>query len=102
MPIGLPSQRPEPKSACTESSSPIERMISAEFGATGSLSRRWFHGFEVRDTGQPAICGEDRRHRRPSASTARSAAALERIEHRAAPRGRRLEQAEEEVPGGRA
>ena len=36
MPIREPSQRPEPKSACTPLSTPIEAMIVAEFAATGS------------------------------------------------------------------
>ena len=39
IPIGPPSQRPEPKSALIEPSSPIERTITAESGATGSVSR---------------------------------------------------------------
>src|SRR6476660_3708375 len=76
-------------------------MISAEPGATGSLSTRWFHGFEAGKTGQPAIfaCSLP-----PAPLTSTSAATntghLERIEHRASA-GRRLEQAEEQVTGRR-
>ena len=44
IPIGLPSQSPEPKSAWTWSSSPIERTIASESAATGSRSTRWFQG----------------------------------------------------------
>src|SRR5215471_5146799 len=84
MPIGCPSQRPEPKSACTGESRPIAAIISAEFGATGSLSTRSFHGFEAGKTGQPAIVGVAGAP--PSASTA-SRSGLKRIEHRAPPRG---------------
>src|SRR2546426_1420329 len=96
MPVGLPSQRPEPKSAWTGASRPIERIIAAEFGATGSLSTRWFQGFAAGKTGQPAISGGPAVPP-PSAATARRAAALERIEYGVPPR-RGLEQAEEQVP----
>ncbi len=44
MPIGRPSHVPEPKSACTVSSSPIERTMASELAATGSASTRWFVG----------------------------------------------------------
>src|SRR3954454_13287862 len=44
MPIGAPSYRPEPKSACTLPELPIERTIAPEFFTSGSLSTRWFHG----------------------------------------------------------
>src|SRR5438105_7663333 len=103
MPIGCPSQSPEPKSACTGASSPIERIIAAEFGATGSLSTRWFHGFEAGKTGQPAISGEAPgaasntvllASRRPTRTRN-----LERIQHRV-PSRCGLEQAEEYVAGG--
>src|SRR5919201_2826069 len=52
IPIGPPSQRPEPKSACTPVFNPIERIIVAEFAATGSLSTRRFQAFEAGKTGQ--------------------------------------------------
>src|SRR4051812_614502 len=55
MPIGLPSQSPEPKSACTWSSSPIERTIASERAATGRWSTRWFVGSDAPNSGQPAI-----------------------------------------------
>src|SRR4051794_19761300 len=54
MPIGRPSQRPEPKSACTPSSSPIERTMASESGATGSASTRWFVEKSAGNRGQPA------------------------------------------------
>ena len=44
IPIGEPSQRPEPKSACRPVSAPIEAMTAAELAATGSLSTRRFQG----------------------------------------------------------
>ena len=44
IPIGEPSQRPEPKSACRPVSTPIEAMTAAELRATGSLSTRRFQG----------------------------------------------------------
>src|SRR5947199_8973012 len=54
MPIGLPSQVPDPKSACTPLSRPIEATIAAEFDATGSLSRRRLIAKELVNTGQLA------------------------------------------------
>src|SRR2546430_12819623 len=57
MPISEPPQSPEPKSACTPTSVPIEAMIWAEFAATGTLSTRWFHGFVAGKSGQPPIVG---------------------------------------------
>src|SRR6187551_3517348 len=36
------------------SAGPMERTIASEFGWTGSLSTRWFQGFEAGNTGQPA------------------------------------------------
>ena len=61
MPIGEPSQRPEPKSAWSPVSVPIEPMIAAEFWATGSLSTRRFHGFVFGKTGQRGGGGEAKR-----------------------------------------
>src|SRR4051794_15127150 len=58
MPMRDPSQRPEPKSACTGESRPMLRMSVAELFATGSVSTRSFHGLEAGKTGQPAIVGE--------------------------------------------
>src|SRR5581483_11796288 len=89
------------KSACTGSSSPIERMISAEFAATGRSSTRWFHGFDAGKTGQPAIVGCCCPPPAPvtRATTAANTGSLERIEHRVPPRGG-LEQPEEQEPGG--
>src|SRR4026207_1665764 len=52
IPIGAPSQSPEPKSAGPLPFAPIERTISSEFAATGSVSTRWFHGLDLGKTGQ--------------------------------------------------
>src|SRR5262245_10931629 len=52
IPIGAPSQSPEPKSAWTLPPAPIERTISSEYAATGNESTRWFHGFDFGKTGQ--------------------------------------------------
>src|SRR6266540_2601212 len=57
IPIGAPSQRPEPKSACRPVPAPIEEMISAELPATGSVSTRWFQGFVFGKTGQRGAAG---------------------------------------------
>ncbi len=56
IPIGPPSQSPEPKSACMWSSSPIEATSRSESGATGSLSTRWFQGLAAGNTGQAGAC----------------------------------------------
>src|SRR5215213_6512282 len=60
MPIGLPSQRPEPKSAWTLSSSPIERTIAPEFAATGRWSTRSLPGKDGPNSGQPTRAAEAR------------------------------------------
>src|SRR6185312_14566038 len=52
IPIGPPFHVPEPKSACTGASSPIEAISRAESRATGSLSMRWFHALLAGKTGQ--------------------------------------------------
>src|SRR5262245_47287122 len=57
IPIGPPSQSPEPKSACTLPFAPIERTISFEFAATGSVSTRWFQGLDFGKTGQRGADG---------------------------------------------
>ena len=57
IPIGPPSQRPEPKSACMWSSAPIAATIRSDSAATGSLSTRWFQGLEAGKTGQAGACG---------------------------------------------
>src|SRR4051794_15092926 len=72
MPMGPPSQRPEPKSAWTLVVAPIEATIAAESAATGSASTRWFHGFEAGDTGERL---GPRRRRAGAARTATSATA---------------------------
>src|SRR5438067_538852 len=58
MPIFEPSQRPEPKSAWTPVSTPIEAMIVAEFAATGRVSTRWFQTLLAGKTGQPPSVGD--------------------------------------------
>src|ERR1044072_7453563 len=57
MPIGEPSHSPEPKSAWRPVEAPIELTIAAEFAATGSLSTRWFHGFDFGKTGHLGAAG---------------------------------------------
>ena len=54
MPIGPPSQSPEPKSAWIPPSIPIERTIAFESAATGSVSTRWLVAKEEGKSGQPA------------------------------------------------
>jgi hypothetical protein len=55
IPIGRPSQRPDPKSAWKVSSSPIERTMVVESGATGAWSTRWLVAKLGPNSGQPAI-----------------------------------------------
>jgi hypothetical protein len=55
MPIGLPSQRPDPKSAWKWSSSPIERTIASEPAATGRRSTRSLVVKLGPNSGQPAM-----------------------------------------------
>ncbi len=52
-----PSHNPEPKSACTWESIPIDATIAAEFDATGSASTRWFQTLVAGKTGHPPIVG---------------------------------------------
>ena len=60
MPIGPPSQRPEPKSACTAQAAPIERTIVREFCRTGRLSTRLFQTFVLGRSGRSARPGAAR------------------------------------------
>jgi hypothetical protein len=46
IPIGAPSQSPEPKSGWSVSSGPIDPMIASELAATGRRSTRLFHTFD--------------------------------------------------------
>ena len=48
-----PSQRPEPKSACTVPPTPIDEITAAESPATGSLSTGAFQTLDAGKTGQP-------------------------------------------------
>src|SRR4051794_9939855 len=57
IPIRLPSQSPEPKSAWAVASRPIERIIVTESFATGSRSTATFHGLVAGNTWQPPIVG---------------------------------------------
>lgn len=50
MPIGRPSQRPEPKSAWTFPPAPIDPTIADEFPATGRRSTRLFQTLEAGKT----------------------------------------------------
>ena len=54
MPIGPPSQRPEPKSAWRFRPAPIDPTIADELPATGSASTRLFQTLEAGKTGH---CG---------------------------------------------
>ena len=79
IPIGPPSQRPEPKSACMWSPAPIAATIRSESGATGSLSTRWFQAFVAGKTGHAAAPGSRDAEAAPTASRqsrARAAAGL--------------------------
>ena len=61
IPIGAPSQSPEPKSACMLPPAPIAPTIAAESLATGSESTRSFHGLDagkIPHFGAAARCGE--------------------------------------------
>src|SRR5437764_4206211 len=60
IPIGPPSHVPEPKSACTGESSPIEAISCAESEATGSVSTRSFHALLAGKTGQCRAAGRRR------------------------------------------
>src|SRR3954467_4969258 len=57
MPIGPPSQRPEPKPAWRPGWAPSGAIRRCESAATGSLSTRSFHGLVVGKTGQPPAPG---------------------------------------------
>ena len=52
-----PSQRPEPKSACTCPPTPIDAITAAESAATGSVSTCAFQTLEAGNTGQPPSFG---------------------------------------------
>ena len=52
-----PSQRPEPKSACTVPLTPIDAITAAESAATGSLSTGAFQTLDAGKTGQPPSFG---------------------------------------------
>ena len=83
IPIGAPSQSPEPKSAWTLPLAPIERTISSEFAATGSASTRWFHGFDFGKTGQRGADGHLEGARRRAAEQERAEAQQQdRTSHR--------------------
>src|SRR2546423_11063945 len=51
MPIGAPSQLPEPKSGWTLAPRPMLRTSCAEAGSTGIRSTRWFQGLSFGNTG---------------------------------------------------
>src|SRR5947209_4696670 len=75
IPIGPPSQVPEPKSAWRPVSRPIERISVAEFAATGSLSTRRFQGLERGKTGQRGALGRRSAAAEPDRAATRSAVA---------------------------
>src|SRR3954468_9028030 len=78
IPIGPPSQVPEPKSACRPVSSPIERISVAEFAATGSLSTRLFQGFERGKIGQRGAVGRRSAAAEPDRAATKTTAARTR------------------------
>src|SRR5215213_5550571 len=82
MPIGRPSQRPDPKSAWRPVPSPIEATIAAESPATGSRSTRWLVGNARGRRGQPAMlvaCAGRGAARALTESRAATAALRERV-----------------------
>src|SRR5438552_10296831 len=75
IPIGPPSQVPEPKSAWRPVSRPIERISVAEFAATGNLSTRRFQGLERGKTEQRGALGSRSAAAEPDRAATRSAVA---------------------------
>ncbi len=57
IPIGPPSQRPEPKSGWRWPEGPTDATICCELTATGSLSTRRFQALSAGNTGHPATVG---------------------------------------------
>jgi hypothetical protein len=57
MPIGPPSQSPDPKSACTGRLAPIERTIVREFDFRGSWPTGLFQTFVAGKSGQVGAPG---------------------------------------------
>src|SRR5207342_836134 len=56
---------------------PIESMIAAELAAAGSLSTRWFHGFDFGKTGQRGAEGTRSANAEPPAQvSARTTTAM--------------------------
>ena len=64
IPIGAPSQSPEPKSAWTGSLAPIARTTFLEFERRGSLLTGLFQTFVSGKSGQPGRGGEGQGRRR--------------------------------------
>src|SRR5579862_1537640 len=92
IPIGPPSQRPEPKSGCKPVVSPIDWISCAEFAATGSVSTRSFHGFVAGNIGHfgadgtLSACAVE-----PPRSIAPAASAIRRFMGASCPSPRRVE-----------
>ena len=83
MPIGPPSHRPDPKSACMWASAPMLLTIAAEPASTGSRSTRAFHWLVRGNTGQllapgSGWAGEPPAAYRPASTTATVATTAER------------------------
>ena len=57
IPIGAPSQVPEPKSGCRPPASPIDRITARELGATGSRSTLLFQALSGGKTGHRGAVG---------------------------------------------
>ena len=92
IPIGPPSQRPEPKSACIVFVGPIAATVAADPAATGSASTRRFHGLSAGKTGHDFArrgAATPRRPSQPTAATTIAAASAILIVTLSAPARRR-------------
>ena len=69
IPIGPPSQSPEPKSACIVFVGPIAATVAADPAATGSASTRRFQALSAGNTGHDFAVGSGDPHE-PVAATA--------------------------------
>ncbi len=57
IPIGLPFQRPAPKSGWRWPATPIDAMYALELGSSGIESTRWFQAFILGNTGHAGAPG---------------------------------------------
>src|SRR6476646_9564511 len=70
IPIGPPSQRPAPKSACIVFVAPIALTVAAEPAATGSRSMRRFQALSLGNTGHDFAVGSGDPHELVAAAAA--------------------------------